>query len=118
MCIRDRGQIEFLRPQFTMSCSACSSFPIYTLLLTSCSRAVSYTHLDVYKRQAIAKTAAVAEEVAVNGTVVTVFDTAQFAIALARADVTADGDVYKRQTISNASTTTAPMLIDATYQRR
>ncbi len=40
---------------------------------------------------AIAETTAVAEEVVVNGTVVTVFDTAQFAIALARADVTADG---------------------------
>ena len=40
---------------------------------------------------AIAETTAVAEEVAVNGTVITVFDTTQFAVALAGADVTADG---------------------------
>ena len=40
---------------------------------------------------AIAETTAVAEEVAVNGPVITVFDTTQFAIAFARTDVTADG---------------------------
>ena len=40
---------------------------------------------------AIAETTAVAEEVAVHGTVIAVFDTTQLAIAFARADVTADG---------------------------
>ena len=39
----------------------------------------------------IAKTTTVAEEVVVNGTVITVFDTTQFTVALARAGVTADG---------------------------
>ena len=58
---------------------------IVATALNRLTRAVFQVHI------AIAKTAAVAEEVAVNGTVVTVFDTAQFAIALARADVTADG---------------------------
>ncbi|MNM06123.1 hypothetical protein D3C81_161320 [compost metagenome] len=40
---------------------------------------------------AIAETTTVAEEVVVNGTVVTVFDTTQFAVALTRAGVTAEG---------------------------
>ena len=40
---------------------------------------------------AIAETTAVAEEVVVNGTVVTVFDTTQLAVTLTRAGVTAEG---------------------------
>ena len=58
---------------------------IVAATLNRLTRAIFQIHI------AVAKTSAVAEEVTVNGTVIAVFDTTQFAVALAGADVTADG---------------------------